>query len=206
MSGAALTLAAALFGVFPFDLEAAAWVAGFHHPAFTAAMEVVSWFGNGWIPLVLVGAAAAACALRRKWIEAAFVVATLTAVPIADGLKILVGRPRPPACSLNFSDLFPFLDRYSYPSGHVLFYVVFFGFVAYLSWRYFTGVLRWVSVSVCVALVVLIGPSRIFLGEHWVSDAIGSYLIGGFWLLSLILLYQAALSRMQAAENPRRVS
>ena len=194
-SGIALTLAAYLFGVFPFDLEVAGWLRGFHHPVFVALMGAVSIFGNGGVPLVLVGAVMAVCALAKKWLEAAFVMATLSAVLLASVLKVIVGRPRPPTFSMNLSDLFPSLDRYAYPSGHVLFYVVFFGFLAYLSWRHLTGRLRWISVSTCTALILLIGPSRIFLGEHWVSDVIGSYLIGTFWLICLILLYQVVLYR-----------
>jgi ABC-type uncharacterized transport system permease subunit len=42
---------------------------------------------------------------------------------------------------------------------------------------------------------VLIGPSRILVGEHGVNNVIGSYIIGSFWLLNLILLYQMVLHR-----------
>ena len=35
---------------------------------------------------------------------------------------------------------------------------------------------------VSAALVVLVGPSRIYLGDHWASDVMGSYLIGGVLL------------------------
>ena len=77
--------------------------------------------------------------------------------------------------------------------GHVLFFVVFFGFVAYLAWKFLTGSMRWVIISICATLIVLIGPSRIYLGEHWVSDVVGSYIIGTFWLIILILLYQMVL-------------
>lgn len=49
-----------------------------------------------------------------------------------------------------------------------------------------------VVVSGCIFLIILIGPSRIYLGEHWVSDVIGSYIIGFFWLIILIQLYEYA--------------
>ena len=193
VSGSALSLAANAFGVFPFDLGVALWIRGFHHPLFIALMGAVSFPGNGWVPVFLVAAMVAVCTLRRKWLEAAFVMVTLSAVLLADVLKILVGRPRPPVFGINLSALFPSVDQYAYPSGHVLFYVVFYGFLAYLSWKYLTGWLRWISISACTALIVLIGPSRIFLGKHWVSDVIGSYIIGTFWLICLILLYQMGL-------------
>jgi undecaprenyl-diphosphatase len=131
--------------------------------------------------------------LRKKWLEAVFVVATLSAVLLAEVLKALVGRPRPPTFAMNLNDLFPPINQYAYPSGHVLFFVVFYGFVAYLSWKLLSGWIRRISISICIALIVLIGPSRILLGEHWVSDVIGSYIIGTFWLINLILLYQLVL-------------
>ena len=53
--------------------------------------------------------------------------------------------------------------------------------------------MRGVAISTCAILIVLIGPSRIYLGEHWTSDVIGSYIIGTFWLIILILLYQMVL-------------
>ena len=43
------------------------------------------------------------------------------------------------------------------------------------------------------ALIVLIGPSRVFLGAHWASDVIGGYLIGTIWLIHLIIVYRRAL-------------
>jgi len=199
MSGIAFTLAAYLFGVFPFDLEVELWLRGFQSPAFMALMGVVSFLGDSWVPVIQVLAIATLCALRKKWLEAVFVVATLSAGVLAGVLKALVGRPRPPAFSLNPYDLFPSFNSYAYPSGHVLFFVVFYGFLAWLSWKHLKGWLRWVSISVCAALIVLIGPSRILLGEHWVSDVIGSYLIGTFWLICLILLYEIELHRRRLA-------
>lgn len=77
--------------------------------------------------------------------------------------------------------------------GHVLFFVIFFGFLAYLAWIHFAGRVRVILIATCAALIVLIGPSRIFLGAHWASDVAGGYIIGALWLFVLILLYQRAI-------------
>jgi len=195
ISGIALSIAAWAFGVFPFDLKVAFALRGEDNPAFVALMTAVSFLGDGWMPVLLVFAVAAVCAYKRKWVEAAFVIATLSSGILAGVLKMLVGRQRPPSFTMNPSDIFQSFNQYAYPSGHVLFFVVFFGFVAYLAWKFFAGWMRWITICVCAILIVLIGPSRIYLGEHWVSDVIGSYIIGTFWLIILVLLYQVVQYR-----------
>ena len=195
ISGIALSIAAWAFGVFPFDLKVAFALRGEDNPAFVALMTAVSFLGDGWMPVLLVFAVAAVCAYKRKWVEAAFVIATLSSGILAGVLKMLVGRQRPPSFTMNPSDIFQSFNQYAYPSGHVLFFVVFFGFVACLAWKFFSGWMRWLTISTCALLIVLIGPSRIYLGEHWVSDVIGSYIIGTFWLIILVLLYQVVLYR-----------
>jgi len=59
----------------------------------------------------------------------------------------------------------------------------------------FSGRLRVIAITICAALIVLIGRSRIFLGAHWASDVAGGYLIGMIWLFVLILAYQWIVHR-----------
>jgi len=195
VSGIALSLAAYFFGVFRFDLKVALAIRGEDNPVFATMMTAVSFLGDWWIPVILVFTVAAICVIKKKRIEAVFVFATLSSGILAMLIKMLVGRPRPPSFSMNPSDLFQSFSQYAYPSGHVLFFVVFFGFVAFLAWRFIAGWMRWITLSLCATLIVLIGPSRIYLGEHWISDVIGSYIIGTFWLIILILLYLMVLQR-----------
>lgn len=192
-SGIALSLAAHVFAVFPFDLKVTHELQEENNPVFVSVMGAVSSLGDGWIPVLMVGAVTALCVIRKKYLEAAFVVATLSSVLLAALLKVLVGRPRPSSFSLNPADFFASFNQYSYPSGHVLFFVVFFGFLAFLAWMHLSGWQRVISMAVCGALIVLIAPSRIYLGAHWASDVIGSYLIGTFWLIILVLLYLMVL-------------
>jgi membrane-associated phospholipid phosphatase len=121
--------------------------------------------------------------------------ATTSSTLLAIVLKELIHRTRPFPVAENATGLVQSLNEYSYPSGHVLFFVVFFGFFAYLAWMNFAGRVRVIVIAICAALIALIGPSRIFLGAHWASDVAGSYIIGTIWLLVLILAYQWALGR-----------
>jgi undecaprenyl-diphosphatase len=121
--------------------------------------------------------------------------ATTSNVLLAFALKEIIRRARPFPIAENASGFIQSINQYSYPSGHVLFFVVFFGFFAYLAWRHFAGRARLIVIAICLALIVLIGPSRVFLGEHWASDVVGSYIIGAIWLFVMILAYQWAVRR-----------
>lgn len=192
MCAIALSVAAHFFTVFPFDLKITQELKEEQNPVFAQTMQWVSVLGEPWIEAVLVGTVMAVFLVRRRWHEAVFVLATVSSVVLASGLKVLIGRPRPPSFLVNPGDFFWSINQYSFPSGHVLFYVVFFGFIAFLAWSHLTGYARWFIIAICGFLIVLIAPSRVYLGAHWASDVIGSYVIGILWLGMIILMYLMA--------------
>jgi membrane-associated phospholipid phosphatase len=190
----ALSLAAHFFAVFPFDLKITHELQEEKNPVFAFAMKGVSAIGDTLPGIVMVGAAFAFYIVRRQLLEAVFILFTLSNFGLTSLLKVLVTRPRPPFFLLNTADAFQSINQYSFPSGHVLFFVVFFGFIAYLVWLHQTGDVRIPAIAVCGALILLIGASRVYLGAHWASDVLGSYIIGALWLFLIILGYQLALS------------
>ncbi|MGD0954303.1 MAG: phosphatase PAP2 family protein [Methanotrichaceae archaeon] len=190
-----LSYAASKFPVLPFDLKSYQELQEQANPLFGGLMIGVSAIGELPIAMALTAIAMATFALRRQWLEAIFVLATTSNVLLAFVLKEIIRRVRPFPVAENASGLIQSINQYSYPSGHVLFFVVFFGFFAYLAWRHFTGRVRVIVIAICLTLIVLIGPSRVFLGEHWASDVVGSYIIGAIWLFVLILAYQWVIRR-----------
>lgn len=193
--GIALSLAAHIFAVFPFDLKITHELQEKNGPVFSGTMNCVSALGEPLFQVVLIGVITALFVFRRMWIEAIFVIATTSSVLLTSVLKILVGRPRPPLYIIDPGSLFGYIYQFSFPSGHVLFFVVFFGFMAYLAYIHLAGCLRVLVISGCLILIFTIAPSRIYLGAHWASDVIGSYIIGALWLAILIIVYNVVIHR-----------
>jgi membrane-associated phospholipid phosphatase len=188
-----LSLTAHVFAVFPFDLKISHELQEVKNPVFAFVMQEISVIGNTWIGILTVGAVSVFYIVRRQVPEACFILATLSVFVLTAVLKVLVARPRPPYFFLDPADILQSINQYSFPSGHVLFFVVFFGFIAYLAWIHQTGSARIIVMAICCALIMLIGPSRVYLGAHWASDVLGSYIIGVLWLFVLILGYQMVL-------------
>jgi undecaprenyl-diphosphatase len=191
----ALSLAAHFFAVFPFDLRISHELQEMKNPVLALVMQDVSILGETCIAVILIGSVSVFFVIRRQFLEAGFVVATASNFMLTSVLKVLVARPRPPDFSLNPADMFSLVNQYSFPSGHVLFFVVFFGFIAYLAWSLHDGHIRIMVIAACGVLILLIGLSRVYLGAHWASDVLGSYIIGALWLAVLIFGYQLASPR-----------
>lgn len=77
-----------------------------------------------------------------------------------------------------------------YPSTHVTAYVVFCGYLAYLVLKYIKkALIRFVLLSILIGIIILVGPSRLYLHAHWFSDVAAGYLLG-FALLLVIFSFQ----------------
>ncbi len=78
---------------------------------------------------------------------------------------------------------------YSFPSGHTMISVLFFGMLIYeLS---FTNIkYKKIWIIIISIYIFLVGISRIYLGVHYASDVIGGYLLGVIILLILTLIHE----------------
>jgi undecaprenyl-diphosphatase len=82
-------------------------------------------------------------------------------------------------------------EDYSFPSTTAFFAAVFFGMVAYLVWRAWPGRLAAVAAT-GASLVMAFGLSRVYAGEHWPTDVLGGWFLGGACLLVLVAAHRSA--------------
>lgn len=93
------------------------------------------------------------------------------------GIKMLVQRPRPEGFRLVAE------SGFSFPSGHSMVSMAFFGLVIWFVWRYERDRRLKIALTVALAVVIaMVGISRIYLGVHYASDVIGGFCVSCVWL------------------------
>jgi membrane-associated phospholipid phosphatase len=153
-------------------------------------MEWASVFSNLWIPHALTAATMLLFFARRRFSEGAGILLSAAGSGLVNKLfKILVNRPRPAADLVGFAYEGP---GESFPSGHVTFYVGYFGFLFFVAFALLPrGSWQRRAALVAFALpVLLVGLSRVTLRAHWPSDVAGAYLLSGLWLAFSLEAYR----------------
>ncbi len=195
--GGALLVALAVFGYFasvvgnfPGEVAISSWVQSWRSPWLDAAMKAVSAPGFGALPVVIVASAVAFLYVTRRRKECTCLLgATVMAWSLVAALKDLIERPRPSGTAL---DTYADLSGFSFPSGHVVGYVVFLGTLVLLStWDMRPSLTKKLIHAGLGVSLVAVGASRVYLGAHWSADVVAGYAFGavvvaatvGFWRL-----------------------
>ena len=166
-----------------------------HNGVLLALMEGVSWFGYDPQVYIIEGAIIVALFLARLRLEAAFTLLAALGSLVYVLLKGFARRPRP-VDGLDGIIAYGTSSGTSFPSGHVLNFVIFFGFLLYLTYTLAPPrAPRTALLTVLGALIVLVGPSRIYLGQHWFTDTLASYQLGTTLLIAILALYRRAKRR-----------
>ena len=174
-------------------------------PWLRTSMVVVSAIGD----MQLLSAGLIVLATIVFWLmdlrlEAMVIVAVSVTSGVLDALiKSLVARPRPTA---HLVDILSSATGNSFPSGHVMSYVAFWGLLFSFGVILFKGHSWWRITLMIVSglLVVLVGPSRVYLGDHWSSDVLGAYMLGGVCLGIWLWIYLYLKGKGVLAPRPRR--
>ena len=153
----------------------------------TLLMKFISSFGNTVVASLSIIIASSLFYLSYRRREAYFTLGVVLPDMVNMLIKLLVHRPRPTTVDAKILLTF---SQTGFPSGHVVHYVVFFGFLLAVMILDKTIALFWriVVAGFSSFLIVTVSVSRIYLGAHWVTDVIGGYLFGLAYL-GIILWY-----------------
>ena len=102
-------------------------------------------------------------------------------------LKRILQRPRPTEYRIIEE------SGYSFPSGHSMISMAFYGYLIYLIYKYVENKnVKWILISLLSVLICFIGISRIYLGVHYTSDVLGGFLIS----ISYLVIYISAVNNV----------
>jgi len=173
---------------FPGDLYLTLRLQSFDNHFLLSFMDYVSFIFGGWSSVLVVVIIGILVWWRIGRLEAIMILVGGLITLVNTALKLAINRPRPSA------DLVHVLSREQgngFPSGHAFFAILILGLTAYfISINLKNRTLRMVVLVGLIALILLIGTSRVYLGVHWPSDVIGGYLIGGVFLTALIWFHR----------------
>lgn len=175
---------------FTTDLMISQFVQNLNEPPFVWMMNLLSEMGT-FLPYTAfcIGSFVLLRIHNMKKASAYLALSIFGSIAISLFFKMLIARPRPDGNLINQVNQFYFPD--SFPSQHVLEFIGLFGFLLFISFtKIHNKTLRLVVSTILLFLLSTIGLSRVYLGAHWFTDVLGSYLIGFVWLGFIIYLYR----------------
>lgn len=152
-----------------------------------AVLEVLTAPGAAWFRVVVSLPVLFWLGTRKAWRTAGWVLtANVLVGPLTALLKEGFGRVRP-----AFENGGALSDSLSYPSGHSSGIATLVTIALVLFWPRRSARQRRVAVAVGLALVVLVGLTRMWLGVHFLSDVVGGWATGVAWTLLVALAFDA---------------
>ena len=169
-----------------FDDKYSLLIQSYRSPVLTEVMLIVSWMGDRTAYIIFTLLLFIFFYLRYG--SLILPIQTSVVLLFAGGLnrwlKDLIERQRPSENHLLE------VSSMSFPSGHAMSSIAFFGFLIYLVWRLVsTNWLRWILSILLVLLILAIGFSRVYLGVHYPSDVLAGYAAGGACLAVFITAF-----------------
>lgn len=143
-------------------------------------MVIYSWIGGTRFMLPANILLICYCLFIRKdhWQSIKLGVIALSSVSVMYLLKWFFNRPRP---------LVPLLEPahgLSFPSGHAMTSITFFGLFIYLTAKYVkNSILKVILIVILLSFIIIIGYSRVYLRVHYPSDVLAGYCMGTIWLI-----------------------
>ncbi len=144
--------------------------------SFSPIAKFITNFGGAvWLLLLII---LSLIVFKNKKIKIALVLNLIIATALNFILKNIVQRPRPTE--------FRIIEEtgYSFPSGHSMVSMAFYGYLIYLTYKYIKNkYLKFAIITLLSLLIISIGISRIYLGVHYTSDVIAGFLLSIAYLI-----------------------
>jgi membrane-associated phospholipid phosphatase len=163
-----------------FDNRALVFIAGYVTNVNTNVMQSFTFLGTHLflIPANLLLTAWFLFLKKRHWYSIKVPAIALSSLLLMFGLKLIFRRDRPD------SPLLQAAKGFSFPSGHALMSVTFYGLLMLIIWQNVKQAwLKWTLSVVLLLLILAIGLSRIYLRVHYASDVLAGFAVGLVWLL-----------------------
>lgn len=185
-----------------FDRAVLLWIHTTFPEWLDGPMRLITAFGYYWVVLLLL-AASVSIFYGRGWSLSAVLltVSTVGGMVLTTVLKSVFQRTRPELFDSGYTASF-----YSFPSGHATIAVGFYGMMTVVLAYHFRGFARWAVAAGGLALVLLIGFSRLYLGVHYPTDVLAGFLAAPLWLVSVggVYLIWLSIRGVRAAEWRRQ--
>ncbi|MEJ5298562.1 MAG: phosphatase PAP2 family protein [Armatimonadota bacterium] len=176
----------------PLDLVVSRALQSAHAPWLDSFAIAVTFLGAPGTVIIFAFAAAVRFLILRRPVPALALALTAFSLPFSNLLKAVVGRSRPDEDLVRV--VVPAVGE-SFPSGHALGSLVFYGCLCAAFWPDLPRRRRIIAAWAAALLVVAIGWTRVYLGVHWTGDVLGGWLAGAL-LLSGILALSSRLRRL----------
>lgn len=159
-------------------------------PAMSRAATIVTNSGSAPVTMGAAAFGSLFLLMRRSPAAALLLAATVIAERfLVDGLKLWIGRVRPPI------DPGHAVSSMAFPSGHAANSLTAFLAVALIAVPF---PYRWSATVAALILGLSVGLSRIILGVHWPSDVIGGWALALLWVIAAL-----AIGRRSGALEPQ---
>jgi membrane-associated phospholipid phosphatase len=181
-------------GLYRWDAAAAEWGAGNATPTSTRVLGWLTWLGGTAVvlPLALLLGALEWLRRRRAAVLGFLLLVVVGQNLIANGVKLLVQRERPPVPHLADS------SGFSFPSGHSAAAAATYAAVALVLGRGRPWRVKAMLAAGAAAVTVAVAASRVLLGVHWLTDVVGGVALGFGWFVVCAIAFGGALLRFAA--------
>ncbi len=175
----------------PFDLSVQQWFFSLRNDTLNILVSALTHCGDTVTVIILCAVLIIVPNMRKYGIPVSL--SALSGVAVYKPMKHIFMRARPDQTLHLVAQ-----GGYSFPSGHSVTSIIVYGLLIYLIRKYCKNdTVKNALTVICAVLMVLIGPSRIYVGVHWPTDVLCGWLIGLCILIFAILI----LERREKNEN-----